>query len=279
MENAKKMVLVPPEFFHRMNESKAPIYPSTENISEASSFPQSSYPTNNLDGDMNEIINKTNLNDREKWTEYYQILQRYFHQNKMQRQPVQLTINEGPVISNGMADQDIVTTYPPSLQKNAERLLGWIKRSNVNVSWDNQGVVKINGGLINGSNIIDLIGDLLRHRRTAIPPLGIETFIQVLRETNIPAELIGNKDRWRQYRVVQKNQIGHATPGSSRDTSQASTSQLTPSVQLPSNARLTSASQLRPSLQTSEQYGLRSNIKKGKKLKWVPYKHASDSSD
>lgn len=136
--------MVPPKFFNRMNESKPLFFPSIENILDSSISSQLPSSTNSLDSDMNQILNKTNLNDREKWSQYYQILQRYFHQNKNQRQPVQVSIDEIPLIGNTMADQNIVSTYPPTLRRNVEPLLNWIKRSNADINWDNQGVVKIN---------------------------------------------------------------------------------------------------------------------------------------
>ncbi|KAK7576268.1 hypothetical protein V9T40_012554 [Parthenolecanium corni] len=229
MDNAKKMILVPPEYFNRMNESKPVIQTPAENIVDGSSLSQLSYvktPTNDLDSEMNQILNKTNLNDREKWSQYYQILQRYFHQNKIQRQPVELSINETSTMGNTIPDRDIISTYPASMQKNAERLLNWIKRSNAHISWDENGIVKIKGYVINGSNIIDLIGDLMRPRKTANPPIGISTFIQTLRETNVPEELIGNKDRLQQVKRMDTRAGG---PNMSDRTLKKRKIELTPS--------------------------------------------------
>lgn len=269
------MIMVPPEFFNRMNESKPPIPTSSENISSGPDMSSLPYPTNNLDGDMNQVLNKTNLNDREKWSQYYQILQRYFHQNKVQRQPVQLSINETHEITNTLPTEDIVSAYPLTLQRNAERLLSWIKRSNAGISWDDRGIVKINGAVINGSNIVDLIGDLLRHRRTAIAPTGIGNFMQSLRETNVPEELIGNKDRWRQQGAILENIREQPAPRNRRG------------MGLPPDIRLPSTSQLPPSLQSpasfsgykSEPYALRFRQENRQKKKWEPYTTEPDDSD
>ena len=50
--------------------------------------------------------------------------------------------------------------------------------------------MKFYGQPIPGSNIIDLVNDVLRHRK-GIEPTGWETFAEGLRETEI-----GNRDRW-----------------------------------------------------------------------------------
>lgn len=214
MEHTKKMMLVPPEFFNRMNEPKQMVQPtiSANSQSMITQMPYTKSPMNDLDSEMNHILNKTNLDDREKWSQYYQILQRYFHQNKIQRQPVQLDIEETAIIPSTIPVNEIIEAYPASIQKNAERLLNWIKRSNTNITWDDQGTVRINGITLNGSNITDIIGDLVRYRKTAISPTGIDTFMEALRVMNIPDELIGNRTRARQMRrgrIVNGNGNGN----------------------------------------------------------------------
>ena len=165
--------------------------------------PYSNSAINGLDGEMKQILDNANLNDREKWAQYYQILQRYFQHNKIQRQPVELDITDFAQ-SNGsnLSNQDIISTFPISMQKQAERLLNWIKRSNVNICWDEKGEVAVKDHTIRGSNIIDLIGDLIRYRKTAIPPTGYNPFIRALKETNIPEELIGNRERLKQMSTL-----------------------------------------------------------------------------
>ena len=220
MDHTKKMILVPPEFFNRINEPR-PIVPSLSDptisqTEDTSQMLRIKSPMNDLDYEMNQILNETNLNDREKWVRYYQILQRYFQLGKIQRQPVELGFN-GFTISdqNILSDENIVSTFPPTMQKQAERLLNWIKRSNSDISWDEKGEVTIKGVIITGSNIIDLIGDLLRYRKTVIPPTGQNVFIRALKETNIPEELIGNREHLKQMSALNKiyNEDVYKSPG------------------------------------------------------------------
>ncbi len=50
-----------------------------------------------------------------------------------------------------------------------------------------------NGQIVQGSNIHDLLDDVLRRRRTAPPPQGWEEFSQVRDQLNISREFIGNQ--------------------------------------------------------------------------------------
>ena len=162
MEHGKKMILVPQEFFNRINESR-PSLPNTistqlSTATDTAQVPYSNSAINGLDGEMKQILDDTNLNDREKWTQYYQILQRYFQHNKIQRQPVQLDITDfAQSNEKNLSNQDIISTFPISMQKQAERLLNWIKRSNVNICWDQKGEVAVKDHTIEGSNIICLL--------------------------------------------------------------------------------------------------------------------------
>ncbi|KAF4529510.1 hypothetical protein B566_EDAN014205 [Ephemera danica] len=61
------------------------------------------------------------------------------------------------------------------------------------VDWDEKGVITISGDRIAGSNIIDLFHDVLRNRKNNVPPIGMESFIDVLKKNNVPLEYIGNE--------------------------------------------------------------------------------------
>jgi hypothetical protein len=62
------------------------------------------------------------------------------------------------------------------------------------ITWDNLGVVSIKGRKINGSSITDLISDSVRNRRSG-SPIGWRDFTSVLKDINMPTELIGNIQR------------------------------------------------------------------------------------
>ena len=51
-----------------------------------------------------------------------------------------------------------------------------------------------------GSNLVDLVGDVLRNRKTLSAPTYSDVFLQLLVNLNVPEELIRNKSRLAQYR-------------------------------------------------------------------------------
>ena len=61
------------------------------------------------------------------------------------------------------------------------------------ISWDQTGAVSIDNKVVPGSNIIDLVNDVVRRRTTLRNPIGITEFKQMLQAINIPLELINFK--------------------------------------------------------------------------------------
>ena len=68
------------------------------------------------------------------------------------------------------------------------------------MSWNTQGEFMYRGSAINDSNIVDLIGDLMRSRKSVTwPPQGMDMFLTALKDTNTPRELILNRHRYDGY--------------------------------------------------------------------------------
>ena len=88
-------------------------------------------------------------------------------------------------------EADVVNTVPKSLQAKARRLMEHLKR---NVAWNNRGELIHEGVPVAGSNVVDLVHDLLRKRKTD-DPTGWQSFARQLRVINIPMELVGNATR------------------------------------------------------------------------------------
>jgi hypothetical protein len=64
-------------------------------------------------------------------------------------------------------------------------------KSSPDISWNEKGELKNKGETVQGSNVVDLINDVLRKRKY-FKQQGWETFGEALREANVPQE-----DRWR----------------------------------------------------------------------------------
>lgn len=180
MEHAKKMILVPQDFFAKLNQQK----------NEQTGL------TSNLDVEMGSLLDNESLGEKEKWVRYQQMLQRYLTLKEQERQPLKVTMEESkqettrPPVS---LHQEIIETIPKMFKKKANMLLQRLESSN-DVSWDERGVVTIKGNVILGSNIIDLVSDAVRPRKTS-NPLGWPQFTSFLKEINIPKEFISNPRR------------------------------------------------------------------------------------
>lgn len=171
------MVLISPETLQRLNT------------------PIRNEPLNTLESDMDKVLHNPELEDRTKWTQYQQMLQRrqYFHDQM--RKPAEIQIVE----NGNMADysqnfkEDILRTLPKAFKTKGELLFKRLCDNEV-ITWDKNGSVSINGGVLPNSNIVDLVCDVVRCKKSG-SPAGWKEFIGALRQINIPQEFIGNPQR------------------------------------------------------------------------------------
>ena len=63
------------------------------------------------------------------------------------------------------------------------------------MSWEDDCTVKLYGKSIPGSNIMDLVNDVIKHRKGS-EPASWQAFAEGLRDMNIPQDVIGNRERW-----------------------------------------------------------------------------------
>jgi len=167
---ADKMILVPHDEVQRLQGNQTSV--------------------NALDKEMAAIL-KLKLSDSEKWTRYNQALQRYMHITGEQREPVKLTVTEKQK-SDGIKE-GLIDSVPDTYKRKAIYLFERLKSSS-NVRWNDSGEVFINGVMFEGSNIIDLINDVLRYRKN-FNPLAWRQFSTALKKLNISKDIIGNNDR------------------------------------------------------------------------------------
>ena len=91
---------------------------------------------------------------------------------------------------------ELLRVVPKNTRKQAEALLLRIKE-HPDMSWNTRGEFMYRGSAINHSNIVDLIGDLMRSRKSVTrPPQGMYMFLTALKDTNTPGELILNRHRY-----------------------------------------------------------------------------------
>ena len=91
-------------------------------------------------------------------------------------------------------NQLVIDSVPSTMKRKAQLLVSLLN-NNPNVSWKVDGTVKRYGKSIPGSNIIDLVKDVIRHRKGS-QPTGWQALAEGLRDMNIPQDVIGNRERW-----------------------------------------------------------------------------------
>lgn len=204
MEHAKKMVMVPHDFFIRLNNKKE------EQLGV----------TNGLDSELSSLLNNDNGGDSEKWTKYQQVLQRYLRFKEQERQPLKLTVEEdkGGASTQYPLENEILDSIPRTFKKRAELLLQRLNSSK-DITWDQRGEVTIKGIKLGGSNITDLVSDIVRPRKTSNPNAWQE-FCSLLKDINIPHEFIGNPSRMEYMTsgsllspTINKSSTPYRTPG------------------------------------------------------------------
>ena len=87
-------------------------------------------------------------------------------------------------------EADVVDTVPKTMQAKARRLMEHLKRD---VARTARGEFIHEGVPVAGSNVVDLVNDMLRKRKT--DPTGWQPFARQLRAINLPMELVGNVAR------------------------------------------------------------------------------------
>lgn len=171
---AKKMVLVPHDFVTKMSH-------------------QRQEPSGDLDSEMKRLMDSSQLDDRNKWAQYQQVLQRYLRLKDQERQPFKIELEESRAEAHPSLTDEIIESVPKNIKRKAKLLLQRLEDSD-DITWDRRGEVTIKGQTITGSNITDLVGDVVRARKTT-NPLGWQTFTSLLKAMNVPREFIGNPRR------------------------------------------------------------------------------------
>ena len=139
------------------------------------------------------IIKRPDIPFDLKVRQYNQILQRYMTMENIKKQPYELNIIEPS--SDIISDETVLNGIPKKNIKSAHALWNFIKR-NGKIKIAENGEVVVNGRKIYGSNIIDLVHDLSRDRKTNKPQNGIAEFAITLHDANVPLEYIVNKNRY-----------------------------------------------------------------------------------
>ena len=186
MKFAKKMRLVPADEVEKvvMVKPYEPLY-AKNTIKTA---------LEELGENMQQLL-KSDASDEEKMTQYGQMMQRYqVLQNNLTKPSI--IIPKLPETSTTTPTKpDILSTVPKTFQTRAKLLLRHLEEKTP-FSWNDKLELTQKGQPVPGTNVVDIVNDLIRKRKTNAPPLGWESVMRSLKETNVPREAIGNDERW-----------------------------------------------------------------------------------
>jgi hypothetical protein len=96
-------------------------------------------------------------------------------------------------VKQDQIDNEILESVPKTIKTKVQLLLNKMK-SSPNISWIEKEELKYKGETVQGSNVVELVNDVLSKRKY-FNPQGWETFGEALREANVPQDLIGHEDR------------------------------------------------------------------------------------
>ena len=229
MQHAQKMVLVSPETLTALKDPR-PVSSET-------------FTRSKLDHEMKELLEKTDLTPYDKVQRYNQILQRYLtFYNQTTKRPMNVKITQDrqtdppavnvPENDNQNSDQQskddddttkpegapaaspndekLLANFPVSIKKKAKTIFDMIQNSKGILDYNDQGELLLDGHVIRGSHISDLVYDIL-FGKSGFEPRGLEQFLGGLVRLNVPERLIANKTRRAMLR-----QMKQTTPSESR---------------------------------------------------------------
>ena len=219
--HSKRMVLIPEELVSLLRErQQETVSPVTQNLVS-------------LKGQMSDILDRPDLRSDVKAKLYNQAFQRYQNvREQAEHKPLAVQIlpsikdepETGAAVSVAGEREsgfdpiasEIIQSVPKTLKNRAELLLQKLKQYGDVINWNDRGELVFNGKQVQGTNVLDLVNDVLRNRKTS-SPRGWEYFARGLAHMNIPNELIQNAKR---RRVIQQYKQEPATTLQPRDYEQ-----------------------------------------------------------
>lgn len=188
------MVLVSEDVLNKLRNASDKVH--TSKLEEA--------PT--LDIEIKRILEKNGITESEKLTLYNQTLQRHLKSHKIENKP-----DEGKshtdIHKNWISE--IVNGIPSSYANDAISLYNWIFRIK-NLTWSDTGELEIDGHVISGSNVVDLIYDAVRKNNSPTNPIGHEIFYRIIQKHNTPKKLIKNPSRVKLINSIASTRITSA---------------------------------------------------------------------
>jgi hypothetical protein len=156
-----------------------------------------------LDKKMQTILEREDLSADERPKLYDQSFTRYLNVYDDYR-PRPVAVAPEPV-KQDLINNEILESVPKTMKAKVQLLLKKMK-SSPDISLNEKGELKYKGETVQGSNVVDLVNNVLS-KRQYFNPQGWETFGEALREANVPQDLNGHEDRWRYITQTKRTPI------------------------------------------------------------------------
>lgn len=153
-----------------------------------------------LDDGLRSILDTPNIPGDQKVKLYSNYLQDYLVLQKKKSgiysRPTPVTYAQPPpkeVDVDSSIEADVMLTVPKTLKRQAGVLVERIKRDPA-MGWTERGELVLHGKKVDGTNVVDLVKDILSKRK-GVEPRGWRLFASHLADSNIPRDLVRNPDR------------------------------------------------------------------------------------
>ena len=155
-----------------------------------------------LDMKLQTILEREDLSADERLKLYNQSFTRYLNVcDDYSPRPVAVAPES---VKQDLIDNEIMESVPKTMKAKVQLLLKKMK-SSPDISWNEKGELKYKGETVQGSNVVELVNDVLS-KRQYFNPQGWETFREALRKANVPQDLIGHEDGWRYITQTKRTQ-------------------------------------------------------------------------
>lgn len=196
------MALVPFELVSQLKRSREDLIPLT-NPNKDQVLKKMGRMTNILqDEQIPEDVKTSRLNEEiNKYSIFANKLLTPLAKHKTPSDIIETTID---AVGND-DDDEILSSLPKTYQTAGRLLLNKMRLNPQVIKWDPvTNEVRLRGKVLKGSNIIDLVGNLLRPRKNIQDPVYSKLFLKTLADLNFPEELVKNKVHIKKFRSFKQ---------------------------------------------------------------------------
>ena len=119
---------------------------------------------------------------------------------------------EAETIPASAVEQEVIKSVPKVYKTGARRLLDKIQENSDVLNWNEKGELLYENKPISGSHMVDLVNDMLRHRK-GFEPVGWAMSARGLAPMNVPENIVRNPQRQSAIREF-KTRVREETPDS-----------------------------------------------------------------